>query len=436
MENGDVEDEVVAAEPLIDEVAPTKPDAPFRLISFAPFRHSAYARLWSGAFVSNIGTWMEAIALGIYVQKTTGQAAWTGTVAAAAFVPIAFFSPLGGALADRFPRKWLLISTNLFQTALATLLTVLFVVGSPSPVSLTFIALGNGIAAALGFPAFQALLPDLVPVEDLAGAIALSSAQYNLGRVVGPAIAGIVIAIGGYAWAEGANALSFLAVVAVLLTLTLPAPAADARDEKIIASIKDGFRFVRGEPGLRVDALAMCVNTFLAAPFIALVPAMAIKVLDAGDLGTSILITAQGVGAVAMAFSLGSLVDRFRPRRVLVLLMSALPFALFAYAAAPTLAVSAVTLLVVGALYLGALSSFTTIAQLRAPPKLRGRILAVYTVILGSLYPLGSIVQGKVADHIGLRATTGGAAVIMLLTLIAARLIRPGITEAIDTPMG
>jgi MFS family permease len=434
VEDGGVEDEVVADEPLIDEVAP-KPDGPFRLISFAPFRHSAYARLWSGAFVSNIGTWMEAIALGIYVQKTTGQAAWTGTVAAAAFVPIAFFSPLGGAFADRFPRKWLLISTNLFQTALATLLTVLFVVGSPSPVTLTFIALGNGIAAALGFPAFQALLPDLVPVEDLAGAIALSSAQYNLGRVVGPAIAGIVIAIGGYAWAEGANAVSFLAVVAVLMTLTLPAPAADARDEKIIASIIDGFRFVRREPGLRVDALAMCVNTFLAAPFIALVPAMAIKVLDAGDLGTSVLITAQGLGAVAMAFSLGSLVDRFRPRRVLVLLMGTLPFALFAYAAAPNLAVSAVTLLVVGALYLGALSSFTTIAQLRAPPKLRGRILAVYTVILGSLYPLGSILQGKIADHIGLRATTGGAAVIMLLTLIAARLLRPGITAAIDSPM-
>src|SRR4051794_34137196 len=87
-------------------LAPTDPK-PFKLISFAPFRHSAYLRLWLGAFVSNIGTWMEAIALGTYVTNTTHQAAWTGTVAAAAFLPIAFFSPLGGALADRFPRKWL-----------------------------------------------------------------------------------------------------------------------------------------------------------------------------------------------------------------------------------------------------------------------------------------------------------------------------------------
>jgi MFS family permease len=436
MDDGIAADEITGDEPLIGELPKPAPTARFRLISFAPFRHPAYARLWSGAFVSNIGTWMEAIALGIYIQDKTGQAAWTGTVAAAAFLPIAFVSPLGGALADRFPRKLLLISTNLFQMALATLLTILFITGDPSPLTITFIALGNGVAAALGFPAFQALLPDLVPVEDLAGAIALSSAQYNLGRVVGPAIAGVVITLGGYAWAEGINALSFLAVVGVLLTLTLPRPAADARDERILASIIDGFRFVRREPGLRIDALAMCVNTFLAAPFIALVPAMAIEVLGSGKgSGTAVLITAQGIGAVAMAFSLGSLVDRFRPRRVLVVLMSTLPFALVAYAYAPTLAVSACTLVVVGALYLGALSSFTTIAQLRAPPKLRGRILAVYTVILGSLYPLGAVVQGKIADHIGLRATTAGAAVIMFSTLAATRLIRPGITAAIDSPV-
>src|SRR5205085_10162916 len=103
-----------------------------KLISFAPLRHKAYARLWTGAFVSSIGTGMGSIALGIYVQDRTGQAAWTGTVAAAAFLPIAFFSPIGGALADRYPRRLLMIVTSLFQTGLATLLTVLFVIGNPS----------------------------------------------------------------------------------------------------------------------------------------------------------------------------------------------------------------------------------------------------------------------------------------------------------------
>ena len=168
------------AEPLADISVRRRFDA------IAPLRHPPYARLWTGAFVSNIGTWMESVALGVYVTKLTHQAAWTGTIAAAAFVPIAFFGPIGGALADRLPRKWLLMATTVVQTGLASLLALLFAVGHPSPAILTLIVFGNGICAGLGFPAFQAILPDLVPVEILPGAIALSSAQYNLGRVVGP----------------------------------------------------------------------------------------------------------------------------------------------------------------------------------------------------------------------------------------------------------
>jgi MFS family permease len=411
-------------------------DAPRRnLISFAPLRHPAYAWLWSGAFISNIGTWMESVALAIYVTKLTGQAAWTGTIAAAAFLPIAFISPIGGALADRYPRRLLLTITSLVQTVLAGLLTYLFVVGHPSAPTIAVIALGNGVCAALGFPSFQAMLPDLVPVEDLPGAIALSSAQYNLGRVVGPAIAGIVVTVGGYAWAEGCNAVSFLAVVAVMVIITLPPPSAGARRERFFSSIAHGFRFVRDEPGLRITALAMCLNTFLAAPFIALIPAMASLVLHSGQAGTAVLITAQGIGAVLMAFSLGTLVERHGARRVLMTLMSALPIALALYAYAPDLALSAVALFAVGLLYLGALSSFTTIAQLRIASEIRGRVLAVFTVILGSLYPLGSVIQGKIADHIGLRETTIGAAVLMAIVMVATRVLRPGITAAIDAPV-
>ena len=406
-----------------------------RFDALAPLRHPAYARLWTGAFVSNIGTWMETVALGVYVQNLTHQAAWTGTIAAAGFVPIAFFGPIGGALADRFPRKLLLLATNLVQTGLATLLAFLFAFGHPTAPVLALIVFGNGICAGLGFPAFQAILPDLVPVEDLPGAIALSSAQYNLGRVVGPALAGIVIAIGGYAWAEAVNALSFFAVIAVLLTLTLPKPGVHARDEKMFRSIVNGFQFVRREPGLRINAAAMCLNTFLAAPFIALVPAMAQDVLHDGKAGTSILITVQGIGAVTMALSLGMLVVRFGPRRLLIGLMATLPFALTAYAFAPVLALSALALFFVGALYLGALSTFSTIAQFRAPPAIRGRVLAVNTMILGSLYPLGAVVQGKIADNIGLRQTTFAAAAIMAIVLAVARLVRPGITRALDIPV-
>jgi MFS family permease len=295
------------------------------------------------------------------------------------------------------------------------------------------IVLGSGIAQAIGFPSYQALLPDLVPTQELAGAIALSSAQWNLGRVIGPALAGIVIKLGGYAWALGVNAASFFAVIVVLLTLRLPRPAVEPQGG-LLASIGDGARFVRRDPGLRVNVIAMAMTTFVAAPFIALVPAMALEVLHAGAGGTSVLVTAQGIGAVAMGLSVGPLAQRFGARRVLVGGLTVLGPALVAYAFAPSLPASALAIFVVGAAYLGAFASFTTIAQLRAPGHLRGRVLAVNMVLLGSLYPIGSLVQGAAGDAIGLRTTTAIAGVTIAGALLLVRIVRPHFTDAIDAP--
>ncbi len=400
--------------------------------SFAPLRHRRFALLWVGAFVSNIGTWMETVGVGILVTETTGRAGWTGLVAAAAFVPAAFVGPFGGALADRIPRRTLLLLTTTAQTGFAALLTLL-AVGTPAPGVVTLIVFGAGCMQALGFPSYTALLPDLVPEEDLVGAIALSSAQWNLGRVIGPALAGIVISAGGYQWAFGINAVSFLAVIAVLLPLRLPRPVPHG-GESILASIRDGMLFVRREPGLRVVVGYMAVNSLFAAPFIALVPYMAIKVLHEGKSGTSALVTAQGVGAVAMALLLGTLAHRFGSRRVLLGVLWGLPPALVLYAAAPTFAFSVVTIFLVGFLYLGALSSFMSIAQLRAPAAVRGRVMSVMLIMLGTLYPLGSILQGAIADQIGLRVTMAGAAALMLAILGLNRIVNPRFADALETP--
>ncbi len=399
--------------------------------SFAPLRHRQFALLWAGAFLSNIGTWMETVAVGILVTTETGQAGWAGLVAAAGFVPSALLAPFGGALADRIPRRTLLLATSTVQTGLAAILTLLTAAGTPHPGVVTLIVLAAGCALALGFPAYQALLPDLVPREDLAGAVALSSAQWNLGRVIGPALAGVVIRFGGYEWAFGFNTLSFLAVIAVLVVLRLPRPA-PATDASIVAAIVTGARFVRTEPGLRVVVGYMALNSLLAAPFIALVPAVALKVFHNEQAGTAALVTAQGVGAVLMGLSLGTLHARFGNRRVLLAVLWGLPAALCLYALAPNLAVGVVAIFLVGFLYLGALSSFTTIAQLRAPTELRGRVLSVLMVLLGTLYPLGSVLQGAIADRVGLRATTAGAAVLMAAVLLVTRLTRPTMTKALD----
>lgn len=393
--------------------------------SLAPLRHRRYAALWSGAFLSNIGTWMETVAVGVLVTTETGQAGWAGLVAAAGFLPSGLIGPFGGALADRLSRRRLLLTTTTVQALLAGVLTALAATGSAEPPIVTLIVLGSGCAMALGFPSYQSLMPDLVPREDLAGAVALGAVQWNLGRVIGPALAGIVIATGGYEWAFAINTVSFLAVIAAIAPLRLPAPRPRA-GESIIESIREGLRFARDEPGIRAVIGYMALTSVLAAPFIALVPAFAVKVFHNPDEGTSALVTAQGVGAVMMALLLANLAARHGHRRVLLGCLWSLPAALTLYALAPTLVLGAVAMLAVGFLYLGCLSSFMTIAQLRAPAELRGRVMSALMVLLGVLYPLASIAQGAIADEIGLRATTAGAAGLLAVGMFVIRVRWPG----------
>ncbi len=368
--------------------------------------------------MSNIGTWMETVGVGILVTTSTGKAGWTGLVAAAGFVPTALLAPLGGALADRVPRRTLLLVTTAFQILFAALLTLVASLGDPSPGLVTLIVLGAGCANAIGFPAFQSMLPDLVPREDLPGAVALSSAQWNLGRVIGPALAGLVIGLGGYELAFALNTISFFAVFAVVASFRLPAPLG-VRGTSILGSIAEGARFVRGDAALRFVVACMALNSLLAAPFIALIPAVALDVFHEEKLGTAVLVTAQGVGAVCMGLALATLFARFGTRRVLLAVLAGLPVALVLYALAPTLPLAVVAIFLVGGLYLGSLSSFTTVAQLRAPAELRGRVVSVLMMLIGALYPIGSIAQGAIADEIGLRATTTAAA--LLLGALAAR---------------
>ena len=402
--------------------------------ALGPFRHRRFARLWAGAFVSNIGTWMEAVAVQVLVTESTRRAGWTGLVAAASFAPAAVLGPLGGALADRHPRQVLLALTTVAQMAFAATLAGLAATGTAAPGPVTLLALGAGCASALGFPAYQALLPDLVPRDEVVGAVALSSAQWNLGRVIGPALAGLVITTGGYTWAFALNAASFLAVLAAIATLRLPRPEVST-NPPLAAAIRDGLRFVRAEPGLRVVVGAMSLSSFLAAPFIGLVAAMAVTVFGASSAGTAALVTAQGLGAVLMALGLGSLVHRHGSRRVLVALLWMLPPALIGYAFAPSLPSAVGAIFVVGALYLGVLSSFTSTAQLRAPSEVRGRVMSLLMVLLGVLYPLGTLVQGACADLVGLRPVTAGAALVLLGILVGLGL-RGDPTAVLDEPPG
>ncbi len=403
--------------------------------SFSPLRHRAFRLLWLGSLVSNIGTWMETVALGRYVADETGKAAWSGLIAAAAFLPTAFVGLIGGALADRASRRMLLIGSNLVQAVIALGVTLLVAGEHATPGLLTALTLVAGSASAIGFPSFQAALPDLVPPEELPGAIGLSSVQWNLGRVVGPVLAGLAIVIGGIPMALGINALSFLAVVGAVALVAIPRPPATSEKRPIIGAITEGFRIVRTEPGLRMMNTTMCVNTFIAAPFIGLIPAMVNKVLHAGKGANAALVTAQGVGAVLAGVAIGGAVGKHGIRRVMLGAIITTGLSLVAYGLAPGIWLMTPALAVVGLGYMASLSSFSTIAQLRAPGELRGRVMSVNNAVLGLLYPAGLIVHGLLADRIGMRQVTAGSGVLLLVVLAAGRALWPGVTDPIAAPV-
>jgi len=403
------------------------------LPSLQPLHRRNFALVWGAALVSNIGSWVQTVAVGVLVTELTGQARWTGLVAAAAFLPLGLLSPVGGALADRVDRRRLLLLTTLGETGFAVLLAALSATGRINPADLTLTVLGMGCMAAIGFPAYQAILPDLVPREELLGAISLSSAQYNMGRVVGPALAGIVLAAGSYTLAFVLNAVSFGAVLVAIALVRVPPPTPDDEGglrRRIVA----GARGAWAEPGCRTAILGIATAALLLSPFIALIPAVALKLFGEGEGATAVLVTAQGVGAVAGALVLPSLAQRFGRRRVLAANLLVLPGVLLLYALAPSLVFATVALAAVGAAYIGILSGLGTVVQLRAPTALRGRILSLYMVALGTVYPIGAVVQGALGDVVGLRTVTAGCAAAFVAVVLVVRATRPDLVASLDDP--
>jgi len=369
---------------------------------------------------------MQTVAVGALVISDTGSATWAVLVAAGAFLPIGLLSPIGGAMADRLPRRPVLAIGNLAAAGTAALIAVLVAGGHDNPGALVALVTLQGSASALIGPFQQAILPDLVPKEEFLAATSLNSAEWNLGRIVGPALAGVTVAAFGYPVAFVANAASFLAVVVALLFVTFSPPSGTRTG--LMSSLREGFTAARQEPSCWAAIVTIAVVALLASPFIALVPVMAHHLTPGGARAvaqtTALLTTAQGAGAVLGALCLAPLAGRLGRGRLLAWNLAVLPAALVAYGAAQNRWQGVILLFIVGLVYIGVLSGLTTLVQLRAPAAYRGRVLSFFLVALGVAYPIGSLAQGPVIDWIGLGWTT--AATAALLALIMAVVVLRG----------
>jgi MFS family permease len=401
--------------------------------SLRPLRYRNFALLWSASMVSNVGSWMQTVAVGALVVAKTGSASWAVLVAAGAFLPIGLLSPVGGALADRVRRKPVIAIGNLLEALTAVTLAVLVARGHDSPLALLGLVTIQGSVSAVIGPFSQAILPDLVPRSEFLAASSLNSAQWNAGRIVGPALAGATVAGFGFAAAFLANAISFLAVVIAVLFVRLSPPP--GRHGTVLASLRDGLSAARGEPSCRAAIITIGVVAFVASPFIALVPAMALRLSNGSGAGvaaaTSALTTGQGLGAVAGALLMAPLAARVGRARLVRWSLALLPVTLIIYALSPDLWWGVVALFAVGLNYLGVLSGLSTTVQLHAPQAYRGRVVSFFLVALGVSYPVGALLQGPVADSIGVGWTTACSAITLAAIMAAVAILRPGFALAV-----
>ena len=273
--------------------------------------------------------------------------------------------------------------------------------------------------------AWQSLLPDLVERDEVLAAVSLSSAQFNLGRIIGPMLAGVALAFGSPGLCFALNAASFVFVV-VIFSFVRSAPRPKPTTKiRVWAETVVGAKQAWAVRGCRYPIIAVGTVAIIASPFIALVPAMAIQTLHSGKVGVSWLVTAQGVGAVIGALTLPALAKRTSRLAVLRGSLATIAVALALYGLAPTLTLAVAALVVLGGAYVGALTGLNTVVQLHAPLGERSRILSLYTLSLSIFYPVGALVQATLAKHWGVRPVTVGAALVLALVLVAVSTLRP-----------
>lgn len=386
-----------------------------------------------GNFTSNTGNWFQNLAASIVVFRLTGSSTLVGVVAALQFGASLVLSPYAGSLADRIDRRRLLLAAQLLgamgAAALAITVAVVGIDGLPGIWPILLATAVIGIAYAVSVPTLLSYVPALVPQRDLDTAIALNSVSFTVARAVGPALAGLVVAAAGAAWAFGINAVSFLGLVAALLLIG-HRPTEGLADDGDDRSVREGLRQARASRPVLVTLLCTLVAGVAADPVNTLSPAVADR-LGQGDAFVGFQVGAMGAGAAFGSLLVGRLRVAVGRWRTIIIGLVVLATSLLGYAVAPAPWVVLVFLFIGGNGYLLAVTSLNADLQVRVDEALRGRMMALWsTAFLGSR-PVAALVAGAAADLAGTAWAIAGMALLPLGT--AAWLVRRRPQDALAT---
>jgi MFS family permease len=386
-----------------------------RLRSFAgriaaALSHRNFRLLWMGALVSSIGTWMQRVAQSWLILTMTGSGSGSGSGSAFFLgldsflgeLPLLLFTTVGGVFADRRDRRHMILASQITQMVVALVLAVLVYtqrIHVAHVLALSFIA---GCARAIGGPAYQSLIPTLVGTEHVSNAIALNAIQFDLARIVGPLVAAVALAAFGMVACFGLNAISFLFVIAAILALRdVHVPPMAAAAESLMQQFKSGLRFVRDSPPLKTVMALGFIGACLGQPLFTLLPVITRDVFHQ-DVGFyTRLMTVSGAGAIAGALVVAWLGNSRHMQRTLLISLMLFGATLVCFAMSRTFYWSASILFIAGLLLVMCSSLTTSLAQLHAPPELRGRVLSIYLVAFLGGSPIGAIAAGWLVTQLG-----------------------------------
>ncbi len=406
--------------------------------TFRSLRHRNYRLFFFGQFISLIGTWMQTIAQQWLVYRLTGSAYMLGLVSFLPLIPLVPLSILGGSLADRWPKRSILLVTQTIMMVQAFVLVALVITGTVDVWHVMVLALVLGAAMAVDTPARQAFVVEMVDDrEDLTNAIGLNSTVFNAGRAIGPALAGVAVAATGEGGAFLINALSFLAVIAGLLLMRLPKVNRPVSSGNATTHMKEGVRYVLGRQTLLVLVSMVAVSSFLSMPYTTLLPVFATTVLGESArplidlvcggspvslqcqspdaLSFGLLQAASGIGAVTGALIVASMPRGARRGRWLTAGNLMFPTALIVLSASRSFALSFLVLVVAGFSFVSQNALANTLIQISVPDALRGRVMSVYSLSLQGMNRMGGMQAGFMGDLLGAPAAVAIAATLCLV---------------------
>jgi MFS family permease len=374
-------------------------------------RHRNFQLFFSGQLISLIGTWMQSVAQSWLVYRLTGSALLLGSVGFASQIPVFLFAPLGGITADRYNRRHIVIGTQVAALLLAFVLAVLTLSGKIHVWHVFVLASLLGVVNAFDIPGRQSFLVDMVGKEDLMNAIALNSSMFNGARVIGPAIAGILVAKIGEGWCFFANAVSYIAVIIGLLMMRVQSPAR-ASIASPFEHMMEGFRFVNRTAPIRALLMLLGLVSLVGMPYVVLMPIFADKILHGGARGLGILMGATGVGALFGALTLAFREGVKGLGRWVAVCCAGFGASLLMFSLSHSFWISVILLLPVGYCMMLQMACSNTLIQVMVPDALRGRVMAVYSMMFMGMAPIGALLGGALADRLGAQVTVavGGVA--------------------------